>query len=177
MTRFQQVNLALGIGLLTLIATLPRAQTFDEAARMNFALATDRCLDVMIARNLPNASFSQAGFAYRGVDRGINSYGVHRGVDHFFDAPAETARATVDAPDRIAGICSVLTTHMPETAAAAIVQQTILRQFPNAQINSPTQWSVRRADGLPLIISTRTIGTNHRYEKPGTVQVSMSYPG
>ena len=35
---------------------------------------------------------------------------------------------------------------------------------------------VAHANGLPLIVSVSTI-TRHRYEAPGTVEVSMSFPG
>jgi len=36
---------------------------------------------------------------------------------------------------------------------------------------------IREGDALPLIVQTDTIGTNHRYEAPGTVRVTMSFPG
>jgi hypothetical protein len=35
---------------------------------------------------------------------------------------------------------------------------------------------IETASGLPLILQTFTV-ERHRYEAPGTVQLSMSYPG
>ena len=181
MTRFQRYNAALGLFLLVVLAIAGwrsvKAQEFDYAVRANTSLATALCLDVMIARVLPQPAFEQAGFTYRKDIRPVNSFGVQPSPGHYFDAPTDTAKAQVDAPDRIAGICTVFTKHLNQPDLNKVVSDTILRRFPNVQSRGPGQWSIATQGGLPLLIGTQTIGTNNRFETPGTVSVSMSYPG
>ncbi len=153
------------------------AQTFKEAVQMNVGLATTLCLEVMIRRTPAVTAFGNAGFVYRSADRGVNNYGVALGPDHYFDAPADTVKAELDTPNDIAGICQVLTTHLSETELTEIVAETIFRVYPGARVQGPNQWFIDTPSGLPLIVGTDTIGTNHRYEVPGTVRVGMSYPG
>ena len=163
--------------LLVLLAALPaHGQSFDEAVRANVALATRTCITAMFSRTPPEALFLQAGFTYRGVDRGVNDFGVRLGTSHYFDAPADTAKAEVPNIGAPAGLCTVTTTHMLEVPFAALVAQTVLSQDPRAQTTGLHQWTLRQGNGLPLIVSVSTI-TRHRYEAPGTVEVSMSFPG
>ena len=69
--------------LLALLATLPaKAQTFEEAVRANVWLATSLCTDAMIIGTPPATLFGAAGFVYRGIDRGVNSYGIAQGISH-----------------------------------------------------------------------------------------------
>ncbi len=177
-TRFQRINLAFGCALLgaTFAAYKAHAQTFDEAVRSNFALATERCLEVMIQRKLPATAFGQAGFVYRGENRGVNEFGIHRGVGHYFDAPADTAHAEVDDPNRVAGICTIYSKHLSPADASALVSALLFAQYPNTKVGGGADWSVPTASGLPLLVGVRTV-TRHRYETPGTVSVSMGYPG
>ncbi|WP_187430272.1 hypothetical protein ROLI_007830 [Roseobacter fucihabitans] len=162
---------------LVALSTLPaKGQSFDDAVRANTQLATALCLQVMIDRTIAQTTFGASGFAYRAIDRGTNEHGIALGLDHFFDAPADTVKAEVDFPDRNAGICMVYTTHLAEPAFADIVAATIFQRFPGAQVRGPTEWFISTPSGLPLIVSTSTIN-RHRYEAPGTVMVSMGYPG
>ena len=153
-------------------------QSFDEAVHSNTWLATDLCLQVMLDRVSPRAVFGAAGFVLRSEHRGVNEYGVDRGFSHYFDAPADTVKAEVPDLDQMSGLCSVTTTHLVEPLFAQVIQQAVLNRYPQAEIRDANQIVLRRFPGdLPLIISIRTIGTNHRYEIPGTVEVSMSFPG
>jgi hypothetical protein len=153
------------------------AQTFEEAVRINTAAMIGLCLQVMIDRAPPSTALSGAGLTYRAEDRGVNDFGVHRGTGHYFDAPADTAKIEVDAPDRIAGICQVYTRHMDQNELSQIVSNRLFQTYPGTRVRDQNQWVVERPGALPLIVTTRTIGDNHRYETPGTVQVTMSYPG
>jgi hypothetical protein len=168
---------ALAAGLVLSPGQGAHAQTFDEAVRANLSLATTLCLQTMIQRVPPAAAFGGAGFVYRGVDRGVNSFGVALGLDHYFDAPADTARAEVDEPNGTAGLCQVYSTHLAEAELAAIVGGALAALYPATQMRSPTEWSIPTPSGLPLIVTTETIGTNNRYEAPGTVRATMVYPG
>ena len=166
----------LGAALSGLVGGGAAAQSFEEAVRANTQLATNLCIQVMIQRTAPRDAFEGAGFGYRSIDRGVNDYGVALGFDHYFEAPASTAKAEVDDPGA-AGLCMVMTTHLAEADLAQIVAAELFRDYPGAEVRSETEWSVATPSGLPLIVSTDTIGTNHRYEEPGTVRVTMSYPG
>lgn len=163
--------------LIGTLSTPPVAgQSFEDAVRANTALAVATCLDVMIARSLPRDAFIRAGFTYRSIHRGVNEYNVDRGFSHYFDAPVETAKAEVNAPDSIAGICTVYTAHLTEPELNALVASTLAQRQPGTQSRGPGSWAIPTASGLPLIVGTRTI-TRHRYEPAGTVSVGMSYPG
>lgn len=168
---------ALAAGLALCPGDKALAQTFDEAVRANLSLATTLCLQTMIQRIPPTTAFVGAGFVYRNVDRGVNDYGVALGLDHYFDAPADTARAEVDEPNGTAGLCQVYSTHLTEGELAAIVGGTLAAFYPATQMRSPTEWSIPTPSGLPLIVTTETIGSNNRYEAPGTVRATMVYPG
>ncbi len=169
--------LILSVGL-ALAGTLPAsAQTFDQAVRSNIALAISLCVDVMFGAATPAAAFVNAGFAYRGIDRGVNSYGIARGTGHYFDAPANTTKAQVLDPNQHPGLCSVFTTHMGEAEVATLIRQVLFIKNPGTQVRGPTEWFMQQGSGLPLIVTVNTIGTNNRYEAPGTVQVSMVFPG
>mgnify|MGYP006879680505 CR=1 FL=1 len=124
-----------------------------------------------------NAIFGNSGFVYRGVDRGVNSYGVTLGRAHYFDAPADTVKTQVANPNGHPGICSVYTPHLPEAELSGIVANLLFRKFPRLESRGTNQWVIRQGTHLPLIVSIRTISSDHRYEAPGTVQVSMSFPG
>lgn len=179
LTRFQRVHLALGVALLlTLLvaAVTARAQSFEDAVRANIALATRTCVTAMFAGTPAETLFVPAGFAYRGVDRGTNDYGVDLGTGHYFDAPAGTAKVEVPAIGQHPGLCTVTTTHLQETPFAALIAAVLLDQYPGMQTTGRHQWTIRQGNGLPLIVSVNTID-RHRYEAPGTVQVSMSFPG
>lgn len=165
------------IAMSFLLAVPAAAQTFEEAVRINTSVAISTCLSVMIDRAVPDTAFGAAGFSYRAIDRGVNDYNVALGLDHYFDAPAETVKAEVDRPDGVAGICMVLTTHLDQADLNEIVAATMFQDHPGAQVRDENQWSINTPSGLPLIVSTRTITDNHRYEPPGTVTVSMSFPG
>lgn len=167
----------LALAALSALSVPAQAQTFEEAVQSNTRLGVALCLQVMIDRTLPRNAFGAAGFTYRADARGVNSYGIDQGFGHYFDAPADTAKAEVNNPDRTAGICTVYTKHLPEPVLASLVGNEIFQRYPSAQTRSATQWSIPTASGLPLIVNTGTIGTRHRYEDPGTVTVSMSYPG
>jgi hypothetical protein len=162
--------------LLAVTATAAQAQTFEDAVRANTQLATGLCLQVMIQRAAPRQVFSAAGFTYRAEDRGVNDHGAALGLDHYFDAPAGTAKAETDDPDG-AGLCMVMTPHLSEPALAQIVAGELFRLHPGTQARGAAEWSVPTSSGLQLIVTTDTIGTNHRYEDPGTVRVSMVFPG
>lgn len=153
------------------------AQSLSEAARANVALATSLCADAMLAGMSADMLFRNAGFVYRAVDRGVNSYGVALGLDHYFDAPANTAKAEVGAPRGHPQICMVTSGHMTEIDLGSIVAGVLFQKYPGTIPSGVNTWSVRAGNALPLIVSVDTIGTNHRYEAPGTVRVSMSFPG
>lgn len=165
---------------IVLLATPASAQqtiTMKDAAMGNVSLLSRICMSVMFRQAQNGAAFVNAGYTYRSVDRGVNQYGIHRGVGHYFDAPADTAHAQVDDPNRPAGICSVYTKVLNEGEFTSVVASAIQQFYPTAQRRGPNQWSISQSGGLPLILSISTIGNNHRYEAPGTVQLSMSYPG
>lgn len=168
---------------LTLIACLITAplaaqgQSFEDAVRANVALATTLCAKAMMQGASPSTVFGNAGFVYRGVDRGVNEYGISRGTGHYFDAPAQTAKAEVMNPDGHPALCTVSTTHMTQSELSSLVASVLHRDFSGVEPQGADQWFIRNHTGLPLIISTSTIGTNHRYEAPGTVTVGMSFPG
>jgi hypothetical protein len=158
-------------------STSASAQTFDEAVRTNIWLATQACLDTMISREAANVVFGSADFTYRAFDRGVNEFGIDRGRAHYFEAPAETARAQVDTPDGIAGICHVFSVHLSEAELAAVMRAVVFQSHPGARVREPNQLLIDTPSGLPLIVTTRTVGTNNRYETPGTTTVAMGYPG
>ena len=162
--------------LLLALAAPATAQTFPEAVRLNAALATSLCLDAMLTGSAPAPLFTSAGFTYRAIDRGVNSNGVKLGLDHYFDAPADTAKAEVVNPNTHPGLCQVLTTHMTEAEFSQVVAGVIFRKHPGATVRSAREWYVTVGGGLPLIVTVSTI-TRHKYETPGTVIVSMSFPG
>lgn len=165
--------------IVTLSLILPAAlaaQTVLEAAAANVGLATQLCLRHMLERTAPASLFTQAGFVYRQTDRGTNRHGIHRGYGHYFDAPAQTAKIEVPRADQFAGLCTVTSSQMSEPQLASIVGGVVLRSYPNVEVRSPTEWIVRVGTNLPLIVSTTTI-QRHRYEAPGTVSVSMVFPG
>ena len=163
--------------LFALLAPLSApAQTLQEAAAANLGLATDLCLQVMIQGADPNAAFTGAGFVYRRVERGVNQFGIDRGAAHYFDAPAETAKGEVDRPTGRAGICFASTGVLEEPSARAIVSASILRAYPGAEQRGAQEWFIRLGS-LPLIVTIGTTGANNQYERPGTVRVTMSYPG
>lgn len=172
------IRLAL-ISLLALAQPVLAQQgvTMRQAAQGNVTGLTYWCIEVMFRRAQAAQAFPAAGFTYRKVDRGVNQYGVHRGSGHYFDAPANTAHAEVDDTSRPAGYCSVYTSHLTQAEVAATVGRTLFQYYPTTEQFSPTSWSVSLNGGLPLIIQLSTIQNNHRYETPGTVQISMSYPG
>lgn len=178
MTRFQRINLTFGMVLLVaLTAAAARSQTFQDAVRANFVLATDLCLNVMIQLTLPATAFSTAGFTYKSVDRGVNQYGIHRGYDHYFDAPADTARAEVDDPNRIAGLCYAFTAHLSLPEASQLVAGLITQRYPTVDSSRPNQWVIR-AGQLPLIVNiSQGSNTAQLASGPGAVSVSMTYPG
>ena len=153
------------------------APSFEVAVQTNFALATDLCMQTMLSGAPPSGIFTAAGFIYRAADRGVNQFGVDLGSGHYFDAPAETAKAEVINPNTHPGLCTATTRHLDQAAAAQLIGAMILQRFPTTDASQPNQWIVRGQGPLPLIISIGTIGTNHRYEQPGTVQVSMTFPG
>lgn len=171
---------ALLAGALTLGAAAASAQTapsFDEAVRANVALATSLCARTMIEGTRPSTVFGNAGFVYRGVDRGVNNFGITLNPSHYFDAPAETAKAEVMNPNAHAGLCTVYTTHMTQADLNSLVAAVLFRDFRGVQPQADGQWIIQTQGGLPLIVSTNTIGTNNRYETPGTVSVGMTFPG
>ncbi len=178
MTPFQRINLTVGmIILVVLSAAAVRAQTFQDAVRANFVLATDLCLSVMIQRTLPATAFGTAGFTYQTVDRGVNQYGIHRGYDHYFDAPAETARAEVDDPNRIAGLCYAFTAHLSLPEASQLVAGLITQRYPSVDSSRPNQWVIRAGE-LPLIVNiSQGSNTAQLAAGPNAVSVSMTYPG
>lgn len=154
------------------------SQTFDDAVRANVALSTQLCLSIMIDRVSPRAAFAERGFTYREEDRGTNDFGVDLGSGHYFDAPASTAHVEVPDPDAFQGICTVYTVHLDEAALRDVVSAAVFPMFPGARVNTGPDFSlsIDTASGLPLILQTRTIDRS-RYEEPGTVGLSMSYPG
>ncbi len=160
-----------------LLGAPAQAQSSDEAVRANVWLATSLCADAMIGGAPPSSLFGPAGFVYRGVDRGVNDFGIARGTGHYFDAPVGTAKAEVLDPNGRTGLCYVSTTHLAEAEFASLVAGAVFQKYPNTRTSSPTQWSIPTASGLSLIVSVTTIGNNNRYEAPGTVRVSMSFPG
>ena len=163
--------------LLALAAAPLQAQSFDEAVRSNTWLATDLCLQVMLDRASPRAVFGAAGFVLRSEYRGVNAYGIDLGYNHYFDAPADTVKAQLPEPDQMAGLCTVMTTHLSEADFAGVVAQAVRTRYPQAEQHSASVIMLRRSPGdLPLIITTRTI-ERHRYEPAGTVEVSMGFPG
>ncbi|MGS4945047.1 hypothetical protein ACVDG3_06170 [Meridianimarinicoccus sp. RP-17] len=170
------------VAWLTLVAALASApmassQSFEDAVRANVALAVTLCTNGMMSGSSASSLFGSSGFAYRAIDRGTNDHGVALGVDHFFDAPAETAKAEVMAADGPMGLCKVLTRHLGEDAVRQIVSNALWPEYAGAELRGPNEWIVRGAAELPLIITLRTIADNHRYEAPGTVEVSMAFPG
>ena len=161
-----------------MLAPMPAAtMTTQEAAQINARLAFSICVQIMIDRVSPRAAFGAAGFTYRAIDRGVNTHGVVLGLDHYFEAPADTAKAKVPNPDQMAGICTVYSKHIPEATLASIVASEAYRRSPATTGRGATQWSIPTSSGLPLIVSVSTITNRHRYEPAGTVQVSMSFPG
>jgi hypothetical protein len=130
----------------------------------------------MIQRTTPRDAFGNSGFVYRAIDRGVNDYGIALGLDHYFDAPASTAKAEVDDPGR-AGLCMVFSTHLSEVDLGQIVASEVFRLYPGTRPRTEFGWSIPTPSGLPLIVNTDTIGTGHRYEEPGTVRGTMSFPG
>lgn len=171
------IRLAL-ISLLALTQPVLAQQTVTlrDAAQANVSGLTYWCVEVMFRRAQAALAFPNAGFTYRAVIRGVNEYGVDRGIGHYFDAPAETAHAQVDDPNRPAGLCSVYTTQLNQSEVAAIVGRTLRQYYPAARQSGAASWSITANGGLPLLIDISTI-QNSRYETPGTVQVTMSYPG
>lgn len=166
------------VGAAMMLAGQAAAQSFEEAVRSNTWLAMDLCLQVMLDRVSPAAAFGGAGFVLRSEYRGVNDFGIDQGYGHYFDAPADTVKAQLPEPDRMAGNCAVMTVHMNEPAFADVIRQALQYRYPQAEIRSATQITLRRnPSDLPLIITVSTIGTNHRYEPAGTVQVSMGFPG
>lgn len=179
LTPFQRLHLGVGLCLLfvLLVATKAvHAQSLEEAVRANVALATRTCVTAMFSGTPPEMLFTPAGFTYRAVDRGTNDYGVDLGTGHYFDAPADTAKAEVPNIGGPAGLCKVTTTHMKEVPFAALVAAVIFERYPGAQTSGLHQWTVRQGQRLPLIVAVRTVD-RHRYEAPGTVEVSMGFPG
>lgn len=158
-------------------AQLAAAQSFEEAVRANAALALRLCTQAMIDGTSSAAVFAPAGFAYRSIDRGVNSYGIALGLDHYWDAPADTVKVSVANPDGHPGLCQVLTTHLTQPALDALLRETLFQTHPGARMGSENSIMIDTPSGLPLIITTRTITNNHRYEPPGTVEVTMGYPG
>lgn len=159
-----------------LAATSVSAQTSVGSVRDNFVLAADLCAQVMLRHSPTSTTFKNAGFTYRAIDRGTNDYGIALGLDHFFDAPGGTVKASVTEPDQIAGLCRVLTTQMAENEAIALVGSLLSQRYPMTQEYGRGEWSIPNG-GSQLIVTIRTIGTNHRYEAPGTIEISMTYPG
>lgn len=148
-----------------------------DAARANVLGLTYWCAEVMFRRASAAQAFPAAGFTYRVVDRGVNQSGIRRGQSHYFDAPANTAHAEVDATNRPAGLCRVYTRLLNQPEVEATVGSTLRQYYPTVEQRGPGSWSVRSGGSLPLLIDIYTIGNNNRYESPGTVQVSMTYPG
>lgn len=163
--------------LLAAPASAQQTITLKDAAMGNVSLLSRICMSVMFRQAQNGAAFVNAGYTYRSVDRGVNQYGVHRGVAHYFDAPADTAQAEVDDPNRPAGICMVYSKQLNEGEFTSVVASAINQFYPTAQRRGPNQWSISLNGGLPLILSISTIGNNNQYQAPGTVQLSMSYPG
>ncbi len=162
--------------LLAISAATGVAQSLQEATRANVALASQLCLNVMLHQVVPQQAFGTAGFVYRGIDRGINDYGVALGIDHFYEAPSDTAKVEVTNPTGPNGLCKVLTAHMPEAELRGLVTAIIMQIYPQASISQQPEMIVRNISPLPLLVSTNTI-TRHRYEAAGTVQVSFYFPG
>lgn len=164
--------------LISLLLAAPvAAQTVEEAARSNVALGTGLCVDAMLNGSAASTVFGTAGFVYRGVDRGTNSYGVALGVDHYFDAPADTAKVKVMELTNHPGLCQVYTTHLDETEMARVVSGVLYQKHPGTTAKGFSEWIVRQGENLPLIVTVSSIGTSHRYETPGTVTVTMGFPG
>ena len=178
------VRLLRGLAFVALLAIISAAPTtaqqtitIRDAAFANVSSLTRICVDVMLRRAQNGVAFTSAGYTYRAEDRGVNQYGVHRGTGHYFDAPAGTAQAEVDAADRPAGICSVYTAHLSQAEVAAVVAAALRNFYPFAQQRDAANWRLSQNGQLPLLLSISTVGNNNRYQAPGTVRVSMSYPG
>ncbi|MGI3169172.1 hypothetical protein ACRARG_08480 [Pseudooceanicola sp. C21-150M6] len=167
----------LKISLLLALALPAHAQNLREAALNNVAVATRICADVSLRQLAPRPAFTSAGFTYRAENRGVNKYGVNLGYGHYFDAPADTAKAQVAEPDRYAGTCYVYTKHASQGEVEALVMDVLRSAYPNARIERSNSGTILyNLSPLPLIVSVSTISRN-RYETDGTISVSMSFPG
>jgi hypothetical protein len=71
----------------------------------------------------------------------------------------------------------VFSTHLSEVDLGQIVASEVFRLYPGTRPRTEFGWSIPTPSGRPLIVNTDTIGTGHRYEEPGTVRVTMSFPG
>ena len=125
-TRFQRINLAFGCALLgaTFAAYKANAQTFDEAVRMNVALALQLCNTPGWNGNLRASQFRAAGFSER-VDRST----VNSDTTHFFNAPADTVSVEFyygEMPEH----CIVTSNHLSASDASAVLDSVIPRLYP-----------------------------------------------
>lgn len=161
---------------LAALAAPAAGQSLQEAARANVALTARLCMQVMLDRTPAQQLFGAAGFGYRAIDRGTNDHGVDLGTHHYFEAPAETAKAKVDDPAASGTSCTLYTGALPEAEVRHLIQSVIAQAYPQAQVTPGNELAVRNLSDLPLLISPRTI-TRHRYEPEGTVEVFFGFPG
>ncbi len=107
-------------------AALPEpgaAQTIEDAARANAALAVRLCVAAGARAAAAIPSFTAAGFAYstRGTP-GVETW-------HIFTAPASTVRVEL-YEGQMAPACGIMVNHLPPSAAGPLIGAVLTRSFP-----------------------------------------------
>jgi hypothetical protein len=155
LTRFQRVNLGLGLTALLVLAAAAsagRAQTFEEAVRANVALAIQLCMQPGLQGPQRAGTFRTAGFAER-----VEAFG-NGDTTHYFSAPAETASVELyygNMPEE----CRVMSGHMGVTGASALLDRIIPPLYPGY---------VRIVEQGPIDPATGQPATCVRYQQPNS---------
>lgn len=155
MTRFQRLNVGLGVTALLILAaaaSAARAQTFEDAVRANMALAIQLCMQPGLQGPQRAQTFRAAGFAER-----VEAFG-NGDTTHFFAAPADTASVELyygNMPED----CRVTSGHMSVTAASALLDRIIPGLYPG-YLRTVEQGPIDPATGQPA--------TCVRYQQPGS---------
>lgn len=130
-----------------------QAQTVEEAARTNLALAAQLCIQPGVQPEQKVTMFQQAGFEYR-----VDPPQGNSDTTYYFTAPAGTVEAQLYFGE-MPSDCFATSPYVGVTAASAILDQLMPTFYPTYQ-RMVTQGAVDPATGQPAVCV--------RYEQPGT---------
>ena len=144
-------RMTLCLGLAAATAAPASAQSFEEAVRINAAVALELCLSGGRDMAAWAARFRAAGFSER-VERSTSN----SDTTHIFTAPADTVGVVLyygEMPE----YCSVESDHLAVTAASPVLDEVVPRLYPGY---------VRLVDEGPVDPATGAPAQCVRYEDP-----------